>query len=193
MNYQPSFAQGGTKVASDPSLDQLRWVALKSRATVPDSQARREGALMPLLWRGAHTGDLQRHGISEPTRMNGDESRAPTPGPQDRDRAGDEQGEPKPDQPRRRVPDRDIIYVGPHRNSASEPVDVRDLAFLPQRPVPQAALQNSPAGRRSLVPVLLALLVFEIVVSGGIYASKRYAEAQVIVVPATTSEDSLIT
>ena len=191
MNYQPSFARG-TSAVPDLPLDQLRWVALPPLATGPDSQDHGEGAPVPLLWRGARTSELQRHGAPEPMRMGTVESRPPTPRPEERDSARDEQGEPKPDQPRRRVPDADIIYVGPRpgRIPAPEPVDVRDLAFTPDA---LAGTQGPSNGRRSLVPVLLALLIFEIVLSGGIYVGKRYAEAQVIVVPATTSERTIIT
>ena len=182
MNYQASFSQG-TSAASGITLDQLRWVALKPQANPPGSQADGEGPPMPLLWRGTRASDRQGQSARERIGMS-DESRRPPPSPADRDGARREGAEPTPEQPRRRVPDSDIIYVGPRpaRSAAPEPVDSGP-------PVSQ----EPPARRRNLVPPLLALLIFEIVVSGGIYARNRYAEAQVIVVPATTSERSVIT
>ncbi len=104
-----------------------------------------------------------------------------------------EGAETKSGQPRRRVPARDIVYVGPRvaLRSPSEPVDVRDLAFTPRAASLAVAPGASP--RRNLTRPLLALLVLEIAVASGLYFGKRYAEAHVIVVPAATSEHSVIT
>ena len=94
---------------------------------------------------------------------------------------------------RGRVPDRDIINVGPRpdRLSASAPADVRDLAVSP---TPDAALVTKTAvGRGRLTRLLLTLLAVEIVVCGGIYFGKRLAAPHVIFVPAASSDRSVIT
>jgi hypothetical protein len=89
-----------------------------------------------------------------------------------------------PERPRRRVPERDIVYVGPSRPEAGadEPVDVRNLAV--------AAASRS---RHNYTRPLLALLAIEIAALGALYFSKRYAESQVIVVPVPTNERAVIT
>jgi hypothetical protein len=109
----------------------------------------------------------------------------------DQPRGRDGSGQP----PRRRVPDCDIIYVGPaSRGTIDDPIDVRELAFkLPARPAGSAATQAPPAGRRSWAPWLAALLALELAAWGGVYLGKRYADSQVIVVPTTASERSVIT
>ena len=96
-------------------------------------------------------------------------------------------------QPRRRVPECDIIYVGPRSSlhPASEPVDVRDLVFAARAAPPAGAPRTSPA--RNLTRPLVALLVLEIALASGIYFGKRYAPSHVIVVPPATSEHSVIT
>lgn len=118
-------------------------------------------------------------------------ARAPLNGARLESGAPDRTGaEPKREPPRRRVPDCDIIYVGPRPSEVvvCEPVDVRDLAF-----VAPASTQSVLAARHSLAPLLFTLLILEIVVSGGIYFSKRYAESQVIFIPVPISERSVIT
>ena len=95
--------------------------------------------------------------------------------------------------PRRRVPDRDIIDVGPSPPAArpDDPVDVADLAFEPARGA--AGVPAGPPNRRSYTKALLTLLILQIAVAGGLHLRKRLAEAQVIVVPATTDERVVIT
>jgi hypothetical protein len=92
--------------------------------------------------------------------------------------------------PRRRVPDRDIVYVGaaaPH--PADDIIDVRELA-----PAPPPAQKSKNAKRRgNLTRPLLVLLLLEVAVFGAIHLRKRLAEAHVIVVPATADERSVIT
>ena len=101
----------------------------------------------------------------------------------------------RPEQPRR-VPDCDIVDVGsqPSEFASSEPVDVRDLV-LPRskKPRARASRQNTPGGRRNLTRPLLALLALELMMYGGFYFSKRYADSQVIVVPAPATRGSVIT
>ena len=96
-------------------------------------------------------------------------------------------------QPRRRVPERDIIYVGPRSGirPASKPVDVRDFALTARAAPLAGAPGTSPA--RNLTRPLVALLVLEIVVATGIYFGKRYAQSHVIVAPPATNEHSVIT
>ena len=99
------------------------------------------------------------------------------------------------EQPRRRVPDSDIIDVGPHpsRTAASEPVDVRDLALTAPKGSAPAAARNAGRARLNLTRPLLVLLILEVAVFGGNYLRKRYVESQVIVVPPAASERSVIT
>jgi hypothetical protein len=96
-------------------------------------------------------------------------------------------------EPRRRVPDRDIIDVGVSRPAArtDDPVDVADLAIAPARGA--TGLPVDPPTRRSYTKALLTLLILQIAVAGGLHLRKRFAEAHVIVVPATTDEGTVIT
>jgi hypothetical protein len=95
--------------------------------------------------------------------------------------------------PRRRVPDCDIVDVGPSPPAArpDDPVDVADLAFEPTSGA--AGVPAGPPNRRSYMKALLTLLILQIAVAGGLHLRKRLAEAQVIVVPATTDERVVIT
>ena len=95
--------------------------------------------------------------------------------------------------PRRRVPDCDIVDVGPLPPAPrpDDPVDVADLAFEPARGV--AGVPAGPTNRRPYTKALLTLLILEIAVAGGLHLRKRLVEAQVIVVPATIDERAVIT
>jgi hypothetical protein len=96
------------------------------------------------------------------------------------------------ERPQRRVPDRDIVHVGPRARAPrlDEPVDVRDLAFVEAEAIPAPA---ASIGRRRYAKPLLALAILQIAAVGGLYLNKRYAESQVIVIPATVNERSVIT
>jgi hypothetical protein len=97
---------------------------------------------------------------------------------------GGSRGEP----PHRRVPDCDIVYVG----SAPPPediVDVRDLA-------PIAAIEKKSTkkkARRNLSRPLVVILLLEVAVFGAMHFRKRLTETQVIVVPVSADERSVIT
>jgi hypothetical protein len=103
------------------------------------------------------------------------------------DRTGAPNGEP----PRRRVPDCDIINIGARRTGVVAAVAAVQNLF--------SALKGSgdaSAGavrRRNLTGPLLALLILELAGFGGNYLRKRYVESQVIVVPATGTDRSVIT
>ena len=90
--------------------------------------------------------------------------------------------------PDRRVPDCDIVEVGPRARAArrDEPVDVLDLAVCKA----EAAASTS---RRKYTKALLAVLILQITAVGGFYLKKRYVETQVIVIPATVNERAVIT
>jgi hypothetical protein len=97
----------------------------------------------------------------------------------------------RPEPPRRRIPDCDIIDVG-RRAAAAEVVDVLDLvppglaaAFLAKR--------DDVSGPGDMTRPLLALLALAIAVVGGIHLSKRLTASQVIVVPTTLNENTVIT
>jgi hypothetical protein len=100
---------------------------------------------------------------------------------------------PKTPGPQRRVPDCDIVEVGRGRTTASggEPIDVRDLAF--SDPAGSDVRPGARFAGGKYVKPLLALLILQITVVGGFYLKKRYAEAQVIVIPATDNERAVIT
>jgi hypothetical protein len=101
------------------------------------------------------------------------------------------EAEPKREPPRRRVPDCDIIDVGARPAARpGDPAGPRDLACEPL-----AARSAAPASpeRRSYAKPLLALLILQIAVVGGLHLRKRLAEAQVIVVPTTANERTVIT
>jgi hypothetical protein len=154
-----------------------------------------EDSSRPHSWPRALAGDPARDGASEEGAASRDEASTRAPRSRDGDASKGNKGEPKPEPPRRRVPDSDIIDVGPRptRTAASEPVDVRDLLAIPAKgPLPPAAVPDAFARHKFMKP-LLAFLVLEIFVSAGIYFGKRYAESQVIVVPATPSARSVIT
>jgi hypothetical protein len=102
---------------------------------------------------------------------------------------------PKRERPHRRVPDCDIVDVGTRARAVrdAEPVDVRDLAFVDAKA--SAVRPSTPAsiGRRTYTKPLLALLILQVTVVGCLYLKKRHAESQVIVIPATVNERSVIT
>jgi hypothetical protein len=98
-------------------------------------------------------------------------------------------------EPRRRVPDCDIVDIGARPRAArrDEPVDVLDLALGKG----QAAAVRLPAPgastRGTYTKALLAFLILQIAAAGGFYLKKRYVETQVIVIPATVNERAVIT
>ena len=110
------------------------------------------------------------------------------------DLAREQSIEPRAEQPRRRVPDCDIIDVGPlSRTAPGERVDARDLALTAPKGSELAAARTAGSDLLNLARPLLALLILELAVFGGNYLSKRYAESQVIVVPPTATDRSVIT
>jgi hypothetical protein len=188
MNYQPSFSMGPTGAPVDPESADFDWLA------VPHGDAPREDSARPHSWPRALAGNPARDGTSEEGAARRDEASTRAPRSEDGEAAKGNKGEPKPEPPRRRVPDSDIIDVGPRpTRTASEALDVRDLFPVPAKaPLLPSAVPDA-FGRHRFMKPLLAFLVLEIVVSAGIYFGKRYAEAQVIVVPATPSGRSVIT
>lgn len=105
-------------------------------------------------------------------------------------------GDRGPERSSRRVPDRDIVFVGsnPRGEGAGDPIDVRELISSPaDGAVPGAPTRTVKPGRRDYTKPFVAFLVLELAVLGGFYLSKRVSEAQVIVVPATTDERVVIT
>jgi hypothetical protein len=100
--------------------------------------------------------------------------------------------ETRPEQ--RRVPDCDIVEIGSAPGSASEPLDLHesDLARPVRRDTVIHLEQLRPA-RRDRTRLLTALLILEVGFLGVWYVGKRYAEAQVIVVPATGDPRFVIT
>lgn len=195
MNYQPSFSRGPTCAPVDPALADFDWLAFEqSPGAGPHRDAPAADSTRPHSWPRALAGDPARDGASEEGASR-DEASTRAPRFRDGEPAKGNKGEPKPEPPRRRVPDSDIIDVGPRptRTASSEPVDVRDLFPVQAKgPIPPAAMPDA-FGRHKFMKPLLAFLVLEIVVSAGIYFGKRYAESQVIVVPATSSGRSVIT
>ena len=103
--------------------------------------------------------------------------------------AGPPNGEP----PRRRVPDCDIINVGARRSGwvAARVACVRNGFSALEGSGP--ATSAGAVRRRNLTGPLVALLILELAGFGGNYLRKRYAESQVIIVPATGSDRSVIT
>jgi hypothetical protein len=103
---------------------------------------------------------------------------------------------PRRERPQRRVPDRDIIHVGRARLASrrDEPVDVRDLAYADAGSIdPRPPAQAARTDPRRYTKFLVALLILEITTVGGLYLKHRYAETQVILIPATVNERAVIT
>jgi hypothetical protein len=96
-------------------------------------------------------------------------------------------------EPRRRVPDCDIVDIGARPRAAwrDESVDVLDLTIGKA----QASSVRVPEQRAKTTrtKALLAFLIFQITAAGGFYLKKRYVETQVIVIPATVNERAVIT
>jgi hypothetical protein len=105
----------------------------------------------------------------------------------------DGRGGPNGEPPRRRVPDCDIIDIGARRTGVvvADSAGVRNVFSAPKG----SDLANSAGAvrRRNLTGPLLALLILELAGYGGNYLRKRYVESQVIVVPATATDRSVIT
>ena len=101
-----------------------------------------------------------------------------------------------PERSSRRVPERDIVFVGsdPRGDRASDPIDVCELILSPaEGAAPGAPTRIVKPSRRDYTKPLVAFLVLELAVLGGFYLSKRLSDAQVIVVPATADERVVIT
>ena len=76
----------------------------------------------------------------------------------------------------------------------AEPLDLSELPVpAPFRREPLAGANNSADNRRDLTRPLTALLALGLGLLGVLYVGKRYTDAHVIVVPATTNEHSVIT
>jgi hypothetical protein len=105
------------------------------------------------------------------------------------DGAGPPDGEP----PRRRVPDCDIINIGARRSGvvAAEAATARNVFSALKGSDP--ANSTGAVQRCNLTGVLVALLILELAGFGGNYLRKRYVESQVIVVPPTATDRSVIT
>lgn len=168
MNYQPSFARA-TRAAFHGPLEELDRIVQERQAGA--AQNARESASRSL-----------------PSRQIPDKAQRSTGKRGHPFTAHD--AEPQRERPRRRVPDHDIVYVGAHPvdTSSTEPVDVRDLAYLPSDNE-----SDIPDGSPTLRRVLIALLAAAITTVGGIYFGQRYAESHVIVVPTTVDGNSVIT
>jgi hypothetical protein len=94
----------------------------------------------------------------------------------------------------RRVPDCDIVEIGLAPAATGEPLDLHesDLARPAQRETVVHLCERPPA-RRGRTRLLTALLILELGFLGAVYVGKRYAETQVIVVPATGNPRAVIT
>jgi hypothetical protein len=100
---------------------------------------------------------------------------------------------PNGEPPRRRVPDCDIINIGARRTGvvAADVAAVQNVVSALEGSGP--ATSAGAVRRRNLTGPLLALLILELAGFGGNYLRKRYVESQVIVVPATGTDRSVIT
>jgi hypothetical protein len=97
--------------------------------------------------------------------------------------------------PHRRVPDCDIIDVGrrPRPPWRDEPVDVLDLVVSQGEGAVRLPGPGASVARRHYTKALVALLILQVTALSGFYLKKRYAETQVIVIPATVNERAVIT
>jgi hypothetical protein len=94
----------------------------------------------------------------------------------------------------RRVPDCDIVEIGPAPGSEAEPLHLGESdRAKPVRRGTLALVKTPPSERRDLTRLLTALLILELGFFGALYMGQRYAEAQVIVVPATADDRSVLT
>lgn len=99
----------------------------------------------------------------------------------------------RPEQGRGR--DYDIVEIGRFTpGSGAEALDLResDLAKPVRRETLARATQH-PSDRRDRTRLLTALLILELGFLGALYMGRRYADAQVIVVPTPANERSVIT
>jgi hypothetical protein len=100
-----------------------------------------------------------------------------------------------PERTHRRVPDCDIVDVGHLEPDAeSDPVNVGEIAspkLVRLDTHPRAKRQQREQG--DLTRPLTALLALGLGLLGAMYMGKRYADARVIIVPATVNERSVIT
>jgi hypothetical protein len=92
----------------------------------------------------------------------------------------------------KRVPDCDIVDVGVVPDG--EPLQLResDLARSVRHET-VVHLSDRPPARRNRTRLLTALLILELGFLGAVYVGKRYAQTEVIVVPATGNPRSVIT
>ena len=102
-------------------------------------------------------------------------------------------GAPNGEPPRRRVPDSDIINIGARRTGAvaANVAAVQKVFSALEGPDPAAARRTAPP--RNMTGPLLALLILELAAFGGNYLRKVYVESQVIIVPPTATDRSVIT
>src|SRR5215213_9267289 len=109
-----------------------------------------------------------------------------------REISDDATGPPNGEPPRRRVPDCDIINIGARRIGvvAADVAAVQNVFSALEGSGPASA---GAVRRRNLTGPLLALLILELAGFGGNYLRKRYVESQVIIVPATGTDRSVIT
>ncbi len=94
----------------------------------------------------------------------------------------------------RPLPDCDPVEIGFTPGSGAEPLHLResDLA-KPVRRETLARVDEVPSERRDRTRLLTALLILELGFFGALYVGRRYADAQVIVVPPPANERSVIT
>jgi hypothetical protein len=185
MNYQPRFSRATGAAALDVTLDDCGRFDLERSGVVPHRKGMSEGRPRERSRIGAPVGEQPVNSADQLiAQFRATSDSVPTV-----------EAAPKPQPPRRRVPDCDIVYVGPGlaRMAADDPIEVRDLAFAPQQGTQGATKPDTIVGGWNLRRSLIALLAIEILVTGGMYLRQRYAESHVIVVPAATDERSVIT
>ena len=190
VNHRPSFSTETSAATGDDAGDELGWLMLEPRDILPDRMAQGEtggSVSLPFLETPRDDPRPRREEAGTQTRVN---TREPWT------RAASKGDDSKTGQPRRRIPDRDIIDVGsrPGRLARHAWLALRNLVMSMQQGIAtRAAARNGAPLRRNLMRSLLVLMVIEIAVSAGIYVSRRFTEAKVIVVPAPNNEHSVIT
>jgi hypothetical protein len=191
MNFQRGLDKKGTDVAVvDARNNERGWVTLD----LPQAAAPAIGVPHPKGWRAAIS--LSFPWVTARARPQPEDGTSPIavqaiPGEAAAlDRAGSLGSGRQP--PQRRIPAEDIVFIGEPRE-ADAPLDLAELVSAPENA--PASHDGAVPRNSSLPPRHRAFLVLALgfAILGAVHVVKRQTKSQVIVVPATADERSVIT